>query len=62
MIRWREDFQNDFAARMDWCHTPFEEANHPPVPAIAHSDQLTVKSGGWIRLDASFDRSEGAEG
>jgi len=53
LIRWREDFQNDFAARMDWCHKPFEEASHPPVPALAHSDRLTVKSGGWIRLDAS---------
>jgi hypothetical protein len=34
--RWREDFQNDFAARMDWCTKSFKEANHPPVPVLAH--------------------------
>ena len=26
MIRWREDFQNDFAARMDWCCKPYERS------------------------------------
>ncbi len=30
--RWRDDFQNDFAARMDWTTKSYEEANHPPVP------------------------------
>jgi hypothetical protein len=29
--RWREHFQNDFAARMDWTIQPVEKANHPPV-------------------------------
>ena len=24
--RWRDDFQNDFAARMDWCLSSYEEA------------------------------------
>jgi hypothetical protein len=33
--RWREAFQNDFAARMDWCvANGFENANHNPVLAI----------------------------
>ncbi len=32
--RWREDFQNDFAARMDWCITRVDLANHNPVVAI----------------------------
>ncbi|SOE21143.1 Protein of unknown function [Spirosomataceae bacterium TFI 002] len=50
--RWRDDFQNDFAARMDWCTQPFEGANHPPVPVLSHADELTVKSGGPIHLDA----------
>lgn len=32
--RWREAFQNDFAARMDWTiHDP-AHANHPPRPAV----------------------------
>ncbi len=51
--RWRDDFQNDFAARMDWCTLSYEEANHPPVPALAHPDEFTVKSGEVFGLDAS---------
>lgn len=50
--RWRDDFQNDFAARMDWTIKPRTEANHPPVPVLAHSDRLTVKSGESFHLDA----------
>jgi hypothetical protein len=51
--RWRDDFQNDFAARMDWCIKTYEEANHPPVPGLMHPDQITVKSGEGFELDAS---------
>jgi len=50
--RWRDDFQNDFAARMDWCQKPFKEANHPPVPVLTHPEKLTVKSGESFSLDA----------
>lgn len=28
--RWRQDFQNELAARMDWCVKSFAEANHHP--------------------------------
>jgi hypothetical protein len=51
--RWRDDFQNDFAARMDWCTKSYKEANHPPVPALGHPDQITVKSGEGFGLDGS---------
>ena len=51
--RWRDDFQNDFAARIDWCTKSYKEANHPPVPALGHSEQITVKSGERFSLDAS---------
>jgi hypothetical protein len=50
--RWRNDFQNDFSARMDWCTKSYKEANHPPVPALGIPDQLTVKSGEGFVLDA----------
>ncbi len=50
--RWRDDFQNDFAARMDWCTKTFKEANHPPVPALSHPDEITVKSGSTFSLVA----------
>lgn len=32
--RWREAFQNDFAARMNWTTTDYAHANHAPVVAI----------------------------
>ena len=50
--RWRDDFQNDFAARMDWCTKPYEEANHPPVPVLEHPAEITVKSGEGFGLGA----------
>jgi hypothetical protein len=50
--RWRDDFQNDFAARMDWCTKTYKEANHPPVPALSHPDEITVKSGSTFSLVA----------
>lgn len=55
--RWREDFQNDFAARMDWTVMDYEEANHPPVAMLAHDDTLTVRSGEIFGLnaDGSYD-------
>jgi len=53
LFRWRTDFQNDFAARMDWCTKTYDEANHPPVPALGHPDGITVKSGDGFTLDAS---------
>ncbi|MDP9421714.1 MAG: DUF1593 domain-containing protein [Pseudomonadota bacterium] len=50
--RWRDDFQNDFAARMDWTTRKPADANHPPVVRLAHSDRLTVKSGESVVLSA----------
>ena len=38
---------------MDWCIKPYEEANHPPVPALGHPEHITVKSGERFILDAS---------
>jgi len=50
--RWRDDFQNDFAARMDWCTKTFQEANHPPVPVLNHPEEITVISGERFSLNA----------
>lgn len=51
--RWRDDFQNDFAARMDWSIMSFDEANHPPIPKLSHPDKIIIKSGETFGLDAS---------
>ena len=51
--RWREDFQNDFAARMDWCVASQQDANHPPIPALSHPEHIVVRSGEGFGLDAT---------
>jgi hypothetical protein len=57
--RWREAFQHDFAARMDWCIAEtFNSANHNPIAAfnnnkskdIAH---LTARPGQTVKLSAA---------
>ena len=57
--RWREHFQNDFAARMDWCVTgDFKQANHNPL-AVLNGDktknvlEITGKPGETVRLSAA---------
>lgn len=56
--RWREAYQNDFQARMDWCVKPFSEANHNPI-AVVNGEAgkgivyLTVKPGAKVRLSAA---------
>jgi len=50
--RWRDDFQNDFAARMIWTTKPYAEANHPPIPVLNHAETLTVRSGEGFGLSA----------
>ena len=50
--RWREAFQHDFVARMDWCVKPYAQANHPPVPKLAHPAERTAKVGERIELNA----------
>lgn len=51
--RWRDDFQNDFAARIDWTVMDYAQANHPPVAAIDHPDRMTARSGEPVRLSAA---------
>jgi len=50
--RWRGDFQNDFAARIDWTVHPLTGANHPPLAQLAHPAELTVQAGQTFTLDA----------
>lgn len=51
--RWRKDFQNDFAARMDWTTKPYKDANHPPIVKLGHGDRMAVKSGERFMLSAA---------
>ena len=51
--RWRDDIQNDFAARIEWTVRPFAQANHPPEVRLTGPDRLTVKSGQRFILSAA---------
>ena len=51
--RWRDHYQNDLAARMDWTIKGVTECNHPPVVKLSHSNNIEVKSGQEVELDAS---------
>ena len=56
--RWRQAYQHDFAARMDWCVADdFEDANHNPV-AVLNGDtskdviEISAKPGQVVELSA----------
>jgi hypothetical protein len=60
--RWREHFQNDFSARMDWSVTgDFKKANHNPT-AVLNGDksrnvlEITAKPGETVSLSAMGTR------
>ncbi len=55
--RWREAFQHDFAARMDWTIKDFKHANHNPVVVVNGVSGLqplfiTGKVGSTVQLTA----------
>ncbi len=60
--RWRAAWQNDFAARLDWCVSgSYAAANHAPVAVLSGDASRTViqtsaPSGGKVRLSAKGSR------
>jgi hypothetical protein len=58
VYRWRPAYQNEFAARMEWCVKSPREANHPPV-AVVNGDetlqavQVSAKPGKRVTLSAT---------
>jgi hypothetical protein len=51
--RWRDAYQNDFAARMDWTIHPYNEANHPPVVQLKDKNEIILRMGESTTIDAS---------
>jgi Protein of unknown function (DUF1593) len=56
--RWREAFQNDFAARMTWTTTDFAHANHDPIAIVNGQSgsapiEMDVQVGQSVTLDAT---------
>jgi hypothetical protein len=59
--RWREAFQNDFAARMGWTVNDFAHANHNPEVVVNGQAgtapvDITASAGQTVTLDASGTR------
>ena len=48
--RWAETFQNDLAARADWCVKDFGGANHPPRAKVVGAMDRSVKPGRKVTL------------
>lgn len=62
VFRWRPDFQNDFAARVQWAVLSHKEANHIPVAVVnGHGglDPLNVQAAAGETLD--FDASQSTD-
>jgi hypothetical protein len=56
--RWREAFQNDFAARMTWTIADLAHANHSPIAVVDGQTgtapiEMDVNAGQSVTLDAS---------
>ena len=66
--RWREAYQHDFAARLDWCVADtFEKANHNPV-AVLQGDKskavakIRATSGERVNLSAAGTQDPDGDG
>lgn len=55
--RWADAFQNDFAARADWCVKSYKEANHAPVAELSNALHMKAKPGEKLKFSAkgSYD-------
>lgn len=66
--RWREAYQHDFAARMDWCVADtFEKANHNPIAAFQGDTsravaQMRAESGDRVNLSAAGTQDPDGDG
>ncbi len=48
--RWSKAFDNEFAARMDWCVKDYREANHAPIVSLIGEKLRDVRPGELIKL------------
>ena len=51
--RWAAAFQNDFAARADWCVKTYAEANHAPLVWLKTPADVEAAPGAAIKLDVT---------
>ncbi len=51
--RWAIAFQNDWAARADWCVKPPQETNHPPTVQVAGERDRKAHAGETLMLNVA---------
>lgn len=51
ILRWAKDFQNDWAARADWCVKNYADSNHPPQVVLKGVQQVSGKRGYAVSLN-----------
>ena len=51
--RWAEAFQNDWAARADWCVKSYREANHAPIVNLAVPKDIDAAPGASVKLSVA---------
>jgi len=61
VARWRDAFQREFAARLDWCVASRAEANHPPLAVLGGDAgdaprEIEASPGEAVVLDALASR------
>lgn len=57
--RWLKDIQNDFAARVAWTETDYQQANHAPDVTIKEGLDIKVKPGQKLVLHAQGTDPDG---
>ncbi len=51
--RWAEAFQNDWAARADWCVKSYRDANHAPIVNLAVAKDIEAAPGASVKLSVA---------
>lgn len=60
--QWIEYANRDFEARMKWCVSPkFEEGNHAPLIRLSVPEDLTLRSGETVELEADISDPDGQQ-
>ena len=52
ILRWADAFQNDWAARADWCVQSPAQANHPPQVVLTGKLDMKARAGDLVQLNA----------
>src|SRR5262249_32674711 len=51
--RWAEAFQNDWAARADWCVKSYREANHAPIVNLVVPKDIEAAPSSTVKLSVA---------